>query len=215
MDIFAYPRLPMRLTDLVTPLKPLEAMAQGRLVVASDVGGHRELVRHGDTGMLFAAGDAEALAAAVNDLLARRDDWQACVSAAGPLSSRNAPGRPVWPVTGLCTEAWHERNGPAPGPGGAHPAPNGGMAMQTEQLARLLRAEGLKVHAGGHQRALSASVCRAVTGPPCPVSLAALPAGDVAPGGQGGRDPPDGQLRLVLAIVRGTGALAGCTAPCR
>ncbi len=77
VDIFAYPRLPMRLTDLVTPLKPLEAMAQGQLVVASDVGGHRELIRHGDTGMLFAAGDAEALAAAVNDLLARRDDWQA------------------------------------------------------------------------------------------------------------------------------------------
>ncbi len=77
VDIFAYPRLPMRLTDLVTPLKPLEAMAQGRLVVASDVGGHRELIRHGDTGMLFAAGDADALAAAVNDLLARRDEWQA------------------------------------------------------------------------------------------------------------------------------------------
>jgi hypothetical protein len=35
----------MRLTELVTPLKPLEAMAQGRLLVASDVGGHRELIR--------------------------------------------------------------------------------------------------------------------------------------------------------------------------
>jgi PEP-CTERM/exosortase A-associated glycosyltransferase len=75
VDIFAYPRLPMRLTELVTPLKPLEAMAQGRLVVASDVGGHKELVRHDDTGMLFAAGDAKALAAAVNGLLARRGDW--------------------------------------------------------------------------------------------------------------------------------------------
>lgn len=77
VDIFVYPRLAMRLTDLVTPLKPLEAMAQGRLVVASDVGGHRELIRHGDTGMLFAADQAAALAAAVDDLLARRDDWQA------------------------------------------------------------------------------------------------------------------------------------------
>ena len=45
-----YPRLSMRLTELVTPLKPLEAMAQGRLVVASDVGGHRELIRDGETG---------------------------------------------------------------------------------------------------------------------------------------------------------------------
>ena len=41
VDIFVYPREKMRLTDLVTPLKPLEAMAQRRLLVASDVGGHR------------------------------------------------------------------------------------------------------------------------------------------------------------------------------
>ncbi|MBA4048531.1 MAG: glycosyltransferase, exosortase A system-associated, partial [Sphingomonas sp.] len=44
IDVLAYPRKRMRLTDLVTPLKPLEAMAQGRLVAASDVGGHRELI---------------------------------------------------------------------------------------------------------------------------------------------------------------------------
>ena len=40
IDLLVYPRKHMRLTDLVTPLKPLEAMAQRRLVVASDVGGH-------------------------------------------------------------------------------------------------------------------------------------------------------------------------------
>jgi hypothetical protein len=39
--VVCYPRKAMRLTDLVTPLKPLEAMAQGKLVAASDVGGHR------------------------------------------------------------------------------------------------------------------------------------------------------------------------------
>lgn len=76
VDIFVYPRLPMRLTELVTPLKPLEAMAQGRLVVASDVGGHRELIRDGDSGVLFKAGQVAALQAAVNGLLERRDDWQ-------------------------------------------------------------------------------------------------------------------------------------------
>ena len=75
IDVLAYPRLPIRLTELVTPLKPLEAMAQGRMFVASDVGGHRELVRDGETGFLFKAGDAEALAAAIAGLLARRDDW--------------------------------------------------------------------------------------------------------------------------------------------
>jgi glycogen(starch) synthase len=70
IDVLAYPRLPIRLTELVTPLKPLEAMAQGRMLVASDVGGHRELIRHGETGFLFRAGDAGALAAAIEDLLA-------------------------------------------------------------------------------------------------------------------------------------------------
>jgi len=74
-DILVYPRLPMRLTELVTPLKPLEAMAQGRLVVASDVGGHRELIEHGKTGLLFKAGDAEALADQVLHLIRHADTW--------------------------------------------------------------------------------------------------------------------------------------------
>ncbi len=72
IDVLVYPRLSMRLTELVTPLKPLEAMAQGRLLVASDVGGHRELIRPGETGELFKAGDPDALAAAVLDSEARR-----------------------------------------------------------------------------------------------------------------------------------------------
>lgn len=75
IDVLAYPRLPIRLTELVTPLKPLEAMAQGRMFVASDVGGHRELIRHGETGFLFKAGDAKALESALEDVLAQRDRW--------------------------------------------------------------------------------------------------------------------------------------------
>jgi PEP-CTERM/exosortase A-associated glycosyltransferase len=75
IDVLAYPRRSMRLTEIVTPLKPLEAMAQGRMFVASDVGGHRELVRDGVTGFLFRAGDPAALAAAIDRLLERRDDW--------------------------------------------------------------------------------------------------------------------------------------------
>ena len=75
VDVLAYPRHSMRLTELVTPLKPLEAMAQGRLLVASDVGGHKELIRHGETGWLFKAGSADALTAAVEALLDRRTEW--------------------------------------------------------------------------------------------------------------------------------------------
>jgi glycogen(starch) synthase len=67
----------MRLTDLVTPLKPLEAMAQRRLVAASDVGGHRELIRDGDTGTLFAPDDPAAIATALSHLFADRDQWDA------------------------------------------------------------------------------------------------------------------------------------------
>ena len=74
-DILAYPRKASRLTDLVTPLKPLEAMAQHRLVAASDVGGHRELIRDGITGTLFPPDDPQGLAAALTSLSARRGDW--------------------------------------------------------------------------------------------------------------------------------------------
>lgn len=75
IDVLAYPRHSMRLTELVTPLKPLEAMAQGRLLVASDVGGHRELIRDGETGILFHAGSATSLAEAILKLLAKREYW--------------------------------------------------------------------------------------------------------------------------------------------
>lgn len=77
VDVLAYPRKHMRLTDLVTPLKPLEAMAQNRLVAASDVGGHRELIRDGDTGTLFPADDPAGIAAALTGLLADRSGWDA------------------------------------------------------------------------------------------------------------------------------------------
>jgi len=69
MDALVYPRFPMRLTELVTPLKPLEAMAKGIAVIASDVGGHRELISDGATGLLFRAGDSANLAAVIDRLL--------------------------------------------------------------------------------------------------------------------------------------------------
>ena len=77
IDVLAFPRKRSRLTELVTPLKPLEAMAQGRLVAASDVGGHRELITDGVTGTLFAPDDPAACAAALASLLADRDQWEA------------------------------------------------------------------------------------------------------------------------------------------
>jgi PEP-CTERM/exosortase A-associated glycosyltransferase len=61
VDVFVCPRLRMRLTELVTPLKPLESMAMGKAVLASDVGGHRELIEDGQTGLLFAAESSDEL----------------------------------------------------------------------------------------------------------------------------------------------------------
>ena len=77
VDVLAYPRKAMRLTELVTPLKPLEAMAQGKLVAASDVGGHRELIRDRETGTLFVPGDPAAIARALGGMFADRSGWDA------------------------------------------------------------------------------------------------------------------------------------------
>tara|TARA_R110000787_G_scaffold63279_3_gene142568 strand:- start:152 stop:1360 length:1209 start_codon:yes stop_codon:yes gene_type:complete len=77
VDLLVYPRVKMRLTDIVTPLKPLEAMAQNMIVVASDVGGHKELIRDGETGNLFRADDVDDLSATILRVLGNRDGWDA------------------------------------------------------------------------------------------------------------------------------------------
>lgn len=59
IDVLVYPRRSNRLTELVTPLKPLEAMAQNKGVLASGVGGIRELVEDEKTGLLFKPEDVD------------------------------------------------------------------------------------------------------------------------------------------------------------
>jgi PEP-CTERM/exosortase A-associated glycosyltransferase len=68
IDVFVCPRRRMRLTELVTPLKPLEAMAMACPVLASDVGGQAELIRHGETGVLFSAESRDSLVEAAMGL---------------------------------------------------------------------------------------------------------------------------------------------------
>lgn len=75
VDLLIYPRKPMRLTELVTPLKPLEAMAQGKLVLASDVGGHKELIKDGENGWLFKSGNVTELASKTIQILNQQQDW--------------------------------------------------------------------------------------------------------------------------------------------
>ncbi len=75
-DFLVYPRNSIRLTELVTPLKPLEAMAMGKPLVASDIGGHRELIQDGETGVLFQAGNVESLVQKLEGLLREPDRIQ-------------------------------------------------------------------------------------------------------------------------------------------
>jgi PEP-CTERM/exosortase A-associated glycosyltransferase len=75
VEIFVYPRYAMRLTELVTPLKPLEAMAQGQLVVASDVGGHKELINHGNNGFLFKADNVDSLVETILNVFDSANEW--------------------------------------------------------------------------------------------------------------------------------------------
>jgi len=82
LDVFVLPRRRIRLTELVTPLKPLEAMAMGIPVLASDIGGHAELVSDGETGLLFKAESPESLVEQAGRL-ARDRDLRAQLSSAG------------------------------------------------------------------------------------------------------------------------------------
>lgn len=73
VDIFVYPRIRNRLTDSTTPLKPLEAMSMGKTVIASDVGGLRELIKNQENGILFSSEDIEDLADKLLALIKNKD----------------------------------------------------------------------------------------------------------------------------------------------
>jgi PEP-CTERM/exosortase A-associated glycosyltransferase len=69
MDVLVYPRIRAVINERVTPLKPLEAMALGRVCVGSDVGGLTELIRDEQTGLIFRADDPAHLAARLQLLI--------------------------------------------------------------------------------------------------------------------------------------------------
>jgi len=69
IDIAPFPRKPQPVTEMVTPLKPLEAMAMHKAVVMSSVRAMAEMVRHGETGMVFEKGNSADLAACLSQLV--------------------------------------------------------------------------------------------------------------------------------------------------
>ena len=69
IDVFVVSRPDTRVTRLVTPLKPFEAMYSGRAVVMSDLPALAEIIENGKTGRLYPAGDAQALSNIIQELL--------------------------------------------------------------------------------------------------------------------------------------------------
>jgi glycosyltransferase involved in cell wall biosynthesis len=69
IDVFVVPRTADRVSTLVTPLKPFEAMAMERALVVSDVPPLREIVTPGETGLVFRPQDATHLAEVLDGLL--------------------------------------------------------------------------------------------------------------------------------------------------
>ncbi|PIB06974.1 glycosyltransferase WbuB [Streptomyces sp. HG99] len=84
LDVFAVPRTDERVCRLVTPLKPVEAMASGLPVAASDLAALRELVEQEVTGWLIPAESPDTWADALEVLLysqKRRHEWGASARA--------------------------------------------------------------------------------------------------------------------------------------
>lgn len=69
VDITPFPRLPLPVCEMVSPLKPFEAMAMGKAVVASDVAALKEIVTPGLNGYLHEKGNAESLIEQLTRLL--------------------------------------------------------------------------------------------------------------------------------------------------
>lgn len=82
MDIMPVPRLSSAVTEMVSPLKPLEAMAMGKAVVLSDVSPHKIMAGNNERAKLFKNGSAEALSDVLRELMSNADDRQQLGTAA-------------------------------------------------------------------------------------------------------------------------------------
>lgn len=69
IDIAPFPRLPLEVCELVSPLKPFEAMAMGKAVLCSDVAAMAEFIDPGVNGLLFRKGDLDSLVDVLGNLL--------------------------------------------------------------------------------------------------------------------------------------------------
>lgn len=95
MDVMPCPRHSTTVTELVSPLKPLEALSSGKVVILSDVAPQADLIPPGSgRGFLVPAGDAAALAAQIQQVLDDRD----LAIAAGRAGRLWIAGHRTWTV---------------------------------------------------------------------------------------------------------------------
>ena len=87
IDIAPLPRKPVRVCELVSPLKPFEAMAMEKAIVVSSVAALAEIVDDDVTGLVHRKGDVEHLAHVV-ELLLREPERRLRIARAGGVWAR-------------------------------------------------------------------------------------------------------------------------------
>jgi PEP-CTERM/exosortase A-associated glycosyltransferase len=73
VDIAVFPRKPLPVCEMVSPLKPLEAMAMRKVIVVSSVDALKDIVTHGQTGLVFEKGNIQDLADKLEQVVEDKD----------------------------------------------------------------------------------------------------------------------------------------------
>lgn len=108
MHAVALPRKPVTVCQLVSPLKPLEAMALRLPLVVSDVVALREMVKDGETALVHIAGNARSLADCI-ELLAKKPE---ITSQLGENAWRHVTTQRTWKqVTAPILDGYHRLAG--------------------------------------------------------------------------------------------------------
>jgi len=68
-DIAPFPRLPLPVCELISPIKPFESMAMGKAAIVSSVAALTEIVQHEVTGLVFEKGSSTDLARTIERYL--------------------------------------------------------------------------------------------------------------------------------------------------
>lgn len=69
LDVCPFPRKPWPVCEMVSPMKPLEALAMKKAVVVSSVRALTEMIQHEGTGMVFEKGNVGSLTDVIADLI--------------------------------------------------------------------------------------------------------------------------------------------------